>query len=143
MRPKKDLRSLYVTSSHAKKTKSWPLLQLLLFLIKKAEHLECKLRSSGMISFLSFTVISNFNQNVIVIPRNCSKTQEGMLLSHLWFLEILEIFVNTKQWDVTITLLLTSVSLVEVSLETDFVATWVLNVAGEKPWRKYHRTTVE
>ena len=98
-----------------------------------------------MISFLSFAVISNFNQNVILIPRNCSKTQEEMWLSHLvWFLEIL---VNTKHrddmWDVTITLLLTSMSLVEVYLETDFVATWVLNVAGEKPWRKYHRTTVE
>ena len=81
------------------------------------------MRSSGMISFLSFTVISNFHQNVILIPGNCSKTQEGMWQSHLRFLEILEILVNTKQWDVTITLLLTSVSLVEVSLETDFVAT--------------------
>ena len=33
-------------------------------------HLECKLRSSSMISFLRFTIISNFNQNVIMIPRN-------------------------------------------------------------------------
>ena len=115
----------------------------LLFLIKKAEHLEHKMRSSGMISFLSFAIISNFNHNVIVIPRNCSKTQEGMWLSHLWFLEILEILVNTKQWDVTITLLLTSVSLVEVYLETDFVATWVRNAAGVKPWKNHHETTEE
>ena len=113
----------------------------LLFLIKKAEHLEHKMRSSGMISFLSFAIISNFNHNVIVIPRNCSKTQEGMWLSHLWFLEILEILVNTKQWDVTITLLLTSVSVLVASLETGFIATWVQNVAKEKLWKNQHWNT--
>ena len=68
-----------------------------------------------MISFLSFTVISNFNQK-----RNSEFLEiEGMLLSHLGFLEI---FVNTKQRDVTITLLLTSVSVLVAYLETDFVA---------------------
>ena len=79
-----------------------------------------------MISFLSLTVISNFNQK-----RNSEFLEiEGMWLSHLGFLEI---FVNTKQRDVTITLLLTSVSVLVAYLETDFVATYVWNVAGGKP----------
>ena len=37
---------------------------------ERREHSEFKLRSSGMISFLRFAIISNFNQNVILIPRN-------------------------------------------------------------------------
>ena len=89
-------------------------------------------RSSGMISFLSFTIISNFNQNVILIPRNWRD-----VTITLWILgNSGEHKENGCSYHT-----FTYVSTCSTLVRGYFVATWVRNVAEEKPLRNHHWNT--